>query len=69
MKPSKPTPTRRRRWEPPETILPWTLDGPDPDRDLWHGWDEFSVGATCPCCGEVVTVRDTPRWPLTIAEP
>ena len=69
MKRSKPTPAKRRRWEPPETILPWTLDAPDPDRDLWHGSEEFTVGATCPCCGEVVTVRDTPRWPLAIAEP
>jgi hypothetical protein len=69
MKPKKPTPPKRHRWEPPETILPWTLDAPDPDRDLWHRSDEFSVGGACPCCGGVVTVRDTARWGLCIADP
>lgn len=66
----KRTSVKRRRWEPPDTILPWTLDSPDPDRDLWGDREnEFSFGGACPCCGGVVTVRDTPRWGLCIAEP
>ena len=65
----KGTAPKRRRWEPPETIFPWTLDAPDPDRELWDRTDEFSFGAACPCCGDVVTVRDTRRWALSMSEP
>jgi hypothetical protein len=65
----KRTAIKPRRWEPPETIFPWTLDARDPDRDLWDGNHEFSVAAACPCCGGVITVRDTPRWGLCIADP
>ena len=45
----KRTAVKRHRWEPPDTILPWTLDSPDPDRDLWGDCEnEFSFGGGVP---------------------
>jgi hypothetical protein len=65
----KQTTPKKPRWNAPEAPLPWTLESPDPDRDLWERAPEFSVPGACPCCGGTVSVRDTPRWGLCIAEP
>jgi hypothetical protein len=64
--PKRPAPKKPRREEPP---LPWTLEGADPERDLWERAPEFTLPGACPCCGAVSSLRDTPRWGLCIAEP